>query len=128
MTLLLDTCTFLWLVQGSSRLSARAAQLIADPRNRRLLSAVSVWEIARLSGSKRVVLNDPLRQSLQVQCRLNQVRLLPFRARAAILEPTLPRIHRDPRDRMFVCQALAHGLTILTPDPFIQRYPVATAW
>jgi len=40
----------------------------------------------------------------------------------------LPDYHRDPFDRMLICQALAHGLTILTPDHFIQRYPVLTAW
>ena len=40
----------------------------------------------------------------------------------------LPGHHRDPFDRMLVCQALAHGLTLLTPDPLISRYPVRTAW
>ena len=38
------------------------------------------------------------------------------------------RLHRDPFDRMLVCQALVHGLTILTPDPLITQYPVRTMW
>jgi len=29
---------------------------------------------------------------------------------------------------MLICQAIAHGLTILTPDPLITRYPVRTVW
>ena len=34
----------------------------------------------------------------------------------------------DPFDRMLICQAVENGLTILTPDQHIQRYPVKTLW
>jgi PIN domain nuclease of toxin-antitoxin system len=44
--LLLDTCTFLWIVTGSSRLSKHAGQWFSDPANDVFLSAVSAWEIA----------------------------------------------------------------------------------
>ena len=37
----------------------------------------------------------------------------------------LPAIHRDPFDRMLICQALEHGLTIVTVDATIPAYPVA---
>jgi len=40
----------------------------------------------------------------------------------------LPTPHRDPFDRMLVCQAIAHGLTIVTPDPQIAQYPVRVLW
>ena len=30
--------------------------------------------------------------------------------------------------RMLACQAVAEGLTILTPDKAISQYPVRTAW
>jgi len=47
----------------------------------------------------------------------------------SVLQVTrLPDHHRDPFDRMLVCQAIAHGLVILTPDPLIARYPVRTVW
>jgi PIN domain nuclease of toxin-antitoxin system len=29
---------------------------------------------------------------------------------------------------MLVCQAIVHGLTILTPDPLVASYPVRTMW
>lgn len=29
---------------------------------------------------------------------------------------------------MLICQAIAQGLVILTPDPDITRYPLRTAW
>lgn len=40
----------------------------------------------------------------------------------------LPSIHRDPFDRMLICQAIAQGLTLVTPDPLIHQYPVSVTW
>jgi PIN domain nuclease of toxin-antitoxin system len=40
----------------------------------------------------------------------------------------LPDYHKDPFDRMLICQAMAQDLTILTNDAFIQQYPVKTLW
>jgi len=42
--------------------------------------------------------------------------------------PRLPALHRDPFDRTLICQAIAEGLTIVTPDEAIRRYPVRTFW
>jgi PIN domain nuclease of toxin-antitoxin system len=39
--------------------------------------------------------------------------------------PKLPALHRDPFDRILICQALQHGLTIVTVDGAITAYPVA---
>jgi PIN domain nuclease of toxin-antitoxin system len=36
----------------------------------------------------------------------------------------LPALYRDPFDRMLVCQAQAHGLTLASSDPLIRQYPV----
>ena len=46
MRLLLDTCTFLWIVGGSEELSIKARRAFEDPANEVVLSAVSAWEIA----------------------------------------------------------------------------------
>ncbi|MEH2454814.1 type II toxin-antitoxin system VapC family toxin [Nostoc sp.] len=37
----------------------------------------------------------------------------------------LPLLHRDPFDRMLICQALQHDLTIVTLDPAIRSYSVS---
>jgi PIN domain nuclease of toxin-antitoxin system len=36
----------------------------------------------------------------------------------------LPALHRDPFDRMLVCQAQAHSLMLASSDPLIRQYPV----
>ena len=53
---------------------------------------------------------------------------LRFRADDAFHLSKLPALHKDPFDRMLICQAIARGLTILTPDENITQYPVLTKW
>ena len=52
MKLLLDTHTFLWLVEGSPSLSAAAQTALGDPANELFLSVASVWELAIKTGNK----------------------------------------------------------------------------
>ncbi len=35
----------------------------------------------------------------------------------------LPRLHKDPFDRLIMAQALQHDLIIMTEDKFILAYP-----
>ena len=38
----------------------------------------------------------------------------------------LPAIHKDPFDRMLIAQAMVEGLTLVTSDGLVVRYPVST--
>jgi len=40
----------------------------------------------------------------------------------------LPGLHRDPFDRLLVCQSIVHGMTLLTPDALIAQYPARVVW
>jgi len=47
----------------------------------------------------------------------------------AVLHLTkLPHMHKDPFDRILVCQSLLSGFLILTPDPLIHQYPFKVLW
>jgi PIN domain nuclease of toxin-antitoxin system len=59
MILLLDTCTFLWLLTDAPQLSRRARQLFQDPSNEVYLSVVSAWEIAVKHALGRLPLPEP---------------------------------------------------------------------
>ena len=52
MTLLIDTQAFIWFDADPARLSARAAQVLADPNNVVLLSVASVWEMVIKANSE----------------------------------------------------------------------------
>lgn len=128
MRLLLDTCTFLWIAAGSDELSDPARAAYADPGNEVFLSAVSAWEIAMKNALGRLPLPEaPVRYVPAVRSR-HGISPLALDEAAALQLPKLPRLHRDPFDRMLICQAIAHGLDILTPDPAIAQYPVRTLW
>jgi PIN domain nuclease of toxin-antitoxin system len=40
----------------------------------------------------------------------------------------LPPVHRDPFDRILIAHALRHGMTLVTPDPNVAKYPVPVVW
>lgn len=128
MSYLLDTCTFLWLVGVSSRLSPRARAICAAPDNALFLSAVSVWEIEVKVRLGRLDLEGDPRTFVPRQRQQHAVFELPFDEESALRYSSIPALHKDPFDRMLVCQALRHGFTILTPDDHIAAYPVRTEW
>jgi PIN domain nuclease of toxin-antitoxin system len=126
--LLLDTCTFLWLVDDESQLSEPARRLMLDAGNEVFLSAVSAWEIAVKQGLGRLVLSEPALHFVPKYRDMHRVLELPLDETAALQINRLPATHKDPFDRMLVCQAIAHGLILVTPDPQISRYPVRVLW
>ncbi len=128
MELLLDTRTFLWIVSGDSRLSERAAELVADPDNEVYLSAASTWEIAVKHGLGKLELPEDPSVYLPEQRQRHGISALAIAESATLLSQRLPDIHRDPFDRMLVCQALDMGLTLLSPDAVFRKYPVKVLW
>lgn len=128
MKVLLDTCTFLWLTTNAIELSDDARKLFRDPFNEIYLSVVSAWEIAVKHGLGRLPLPQPADQFVPKERLRHGIETLSLRESHALGLVRLPRIHRDPFDRMLVCQAIAEGLTILTPDAAIRAYPAPTIW
>lgn len=128
MDLLLDTCTFLWITTAAPELSSVAAAIYADPANRVFLSSISVWEICVKHANGKLPLPKPPHDLILAEQSTNGLLSLPLTGSAALRLLALPAHHRDPFDRMLVCQAIEHGLVILTPDTQILRYGVPTIW
>ena len=128
MNILLDTCTFLWIVRSDSALSTTAIQLYSNPDNTVFLSPVSTWEMSVKYGLGRLPLAEP--PHIYIPAERNKHRILSLPLEEADIEPLgrLPTIHNDPFDRMLICQAITRGLILLTPDEFISRYPVNVKW
>src|SRR5436309_10451837 len=102
MKLLLDTHVFLWWLSDPKLLSLAASNAIGDPKNRILVSIVSLWEIA----IKRVIgkLLAPI--DLQTDVTRAGFELLPMDVAHIVATETLPMHHRDPFDRMLVAQSI----------------------
>ena len=104
------------------RLSAAARKLLNDPRNELLFSAASLWEIA--------IKKTLGREDFRVEPRLLRRGLLdngyaeiPVTSRHAVNIDGLPPLHKDPFDRLLLAQALSEGITLLTGDTQLARYP-----
>jgi PIN domain nuclease of toxin-antitoxin system len=120
--LLLDTHLLIWGSRGAERLPRVAADLILDEANSLYFSAASLWEVAiKFARGKPDFVIDPdvLRRALTD----NGYAELPITSRHAAATARLPPIHRDPFDRMLVVQAAAEGITLLTVDETLARYP-----
>lgn len=128
MKLLLDTHVFLWIATNDERLPRDLKTILREPSNDLYLSVVSSWEIALKARSGKLVLPMPVWAFLLESRERLGIQSLSIQETAVAHVAKLPDIHRDPFDRLLVCQAIQHSLTIVTNDPQIQRYPIKTLW
>jgi PIN domain nuclease of toxin-antitoxin system len=128
MKLLLDTCAFLWIIRGRPEASSIAIALFSNPSNEVFLSSVSAWEIAVKHRLGKLPLGDLPERYIPNERKKHRIDSLPLDESDTLLLDKIPLLHHDPFDRMLICQAIAHQMTILTPDPLIAQYPVLTRW
>ena len=122
MKLLLDTHILLWAANQPERLSAQAIALLEDPDNELLFSAASLWDIS--------IKNSLGRNDFKVDARLLRRGLLdngyielPVTSAHAVYVESLPAIHKDPFDRILIAQATSEGITLVTADAKVAKYP-----
>ncbi len=122
MKLLLDTPILLWAAGEPERLSAQAIAMLEDPDNELLFSAASLWEVS--------IKNSLGRDDFKVDARLLRRGLLdngyielPVTSAHAVYVESLPSIHKDTFDRILIAQATAEGITLVTADGMVAKYP-----
>lgn len=122
MKLLLDTHLLLWAAGQPDRLSKTARELIEADDSELVFSAASLWEV--------VIKRALDREDLKVDARLlrrglldNGYSELPIASKHVVAIETLPALHKDPFDRVLIAQALVEGITLLTTDEMVTRYP-----
>lgn len=123
MKLLLDTHVFLWFISGDARLATGWRDMIRQPSHEVYLSVVSLWETITKYYLGKLPLPEPPESYLPAQRERHQIANLPLDEASVRQLATLPPIHRDPFDRMLICQAMEHKLTIITVDEMFRAYP-----
>ncbi len=118
----LDTHVLVWLPAGDQRLRAQVVDLLADPDASFAISAVTAWEYADLRQRGRLAAAPRLDAVLE---SLGGT-VMEFPPAAWRRADNLPPIHGDPVDRMLIAHAQETGMTLITYDANIRRYPVAT--
>lgn len=124
MKLLLDTHIFLWFISGDSKLRTDMRSAIEDAKNEVYLSPVSIWEAIVKYQLGKLPLPHPPATYLPLQRERHSMASLPLDEPSIVQLALLPHVHRDPFDRMLICQAIHHQMTIVTVDHIFQSYSV----
>ena len=128
MNLLLDTCTFLWAISAPDQLSQTAKQALEDGNNRLSLSQASMWEIQIKHQTGKLVLTHTPKETVELGMERHDVVYHNVENTAIWHLQKLPLLHKDPFDRIIIASALCAGMTLVTPDPEIYKYPVPVIW
>jgi len=123
---LLDTHAFLWAAGDPSKLSPRVRKIVEEPKHEIFVSVASCWEIVIKHALGKLTL--PMSPSSWLPSRIASIgfKALPITLDHVNALGSLPPIHDDPFDRVLVAQAAAEGLTLMTRDARILKYPVRT--
>ena len=123
--IVLDTHIWVWWTIDPDRLSETQRQEIARNEDDRIgISAISCWEVAKLSEYGRLALPVGLSEWFQAALRYPGISLLGLTPEVAIESTSLPGgFHRDPADQIIVATARVHHCSLVTSDDKIAGYP-----
>ncbi|ALF55790.1 twitching motility protein PilT [Nostoc piscinale CENA21] len=126
MKILLDTHIFLWFISGDKQLQTDVRDAICNIDYQIYLSVVSIWECIVKYQLGKLPLPESPEIYIPKQRDRHQIANLDLDEGSVTQLASLPALHKDPFDRMLICQALQHGLTIATVDSAIRAYSVST--
>lgn len=127
MKALLDTSVLLWWLGDPGRIPEPLLDELKDDQAEVLFSQVSLLEIQIKAGLGKLALEFPVEQIPELADHSGLTPLALANA-AIFMLGKLPAIHRDPFDRLLICEAIQQGVVLVTPDETIRRYPVRTWW
>lgn len=124
MRYLIDTHILLWMASEQEQLSRKVRSLLSNEENDVYLSVASVWEMAIKVSLGKLKLGVELNDFVQAQVLENGILLLPVKKEHIYPLIELPFHHRDPFDRLLICQARTESIAILTADKVFKKYDV----
>jgi PIN domain nuclease of toxin-antitoxin system len=125
---LLDTHSFLWIIQDPEHLSKTAKETFLNPANILFFSMASYWEICIKQSLGKLELATNWKQIIDNELLENGIKWLMIEQTHCQEILNLPLHHRDPFDRLLIAQAKVESLSILTIDEAFKSYDVITVW
>jgi PIN domain nuclease of toxin-antitoxin system len=123
MRVLLDTHIFLWYITADRRITASVRATIENA-DAVYVSVATIWEATTKYRLGKLALPAPPHPWLAKQREEHGFEPLVIDEGTVAHLETLEPHHRDPFDRILICQAIEHDLQIVTVDPLIEKYPV----
>jgi len=114
-------------MRNDRRLTKRASEMIRNPENQIVISAVVSWEIAIKTSVGKI---KPASIVVDVQDLIasQTFEALPITVEHTVRTGLLPLHHRDPFDRMLIAQAQIEGLAVISGDAAFDPYEVYRIW
>jgi PIN domain nuclease of toxin-antitoxin system len=128
MEYLLDTHTLLWIITDDNQLSNKVKKLFLDEENEIFLSIASLWEIAIKVSLNRLELGQSLTDFYYKHVIGNKIKLLDLKVEHLAVLETLEFHHKDPFDRLIVCQSIVEKIPVLSSDKVLSKYPIKRVW
>ena len=122
MKFLLDTQFVIWVPIDDRRIGRQARAIFNDPANQFAFSVSSIWEIAIKRALRRGDFQFDPREIRRLLIE-NGYEELTLQSRHVVAVDSMVPIHKDPFDRILIAQAMVEGITLLTADPVIAKYP-----
>ena len=123
MRLLLDTHIFLWYIVGDRRIRPVMRATIENADSV-YVSVASIWEATTKYRLGKLALPEPPHPWLSTQREEHGFESLVIDEAIVAHLSSLELHHRDPFDRILICQAIEHDLQVVTVDPVMGNYPV----
>jgi PIN domain nuclease of toxin-antitoxin system len=122
--IILDTHILIWWVNQSDRLQAGTLQRIETESDAVAVSAISLWEIAKLVQGGRLQLSIPVEDWIEQALAYPKVVVVPLSPVIAVESTRLPQpFHKDPADEIIVASARVLACPLITYDGKILNYP-----
>ena len=120
---LIDTHTFIWLIDDDPKLSTTCKSLIEDLDNEIFISIASLWEMAIKISIGKLKVAGVLQEMIE-ELYLRNIQILPINPSHVLKVETLPFHHKDPFDRIIATQCLVENITAISVDEILDEYKV----
>ena len=127
--ILLDTHVWIWAsLDDRKSLSPRATRAIKESK-RKWISAISLWELAKLVERERIGFSIPVLVWMSRSIDEQGIRIADLSPEIAVESTRLRGFHKDPADQLIVATSRILGMRLLTSDQRIRDFPdVETVW
>lgn len=108
--------------------AAHLASLLREPNAHLFISEGSVWEITDKAAKGRLPLAGNSVTKIMQDIEALGATILPIERADILASVILPPHHGDPFDRLYVAQAQARDLILVSKDAETAKYDVKVLW
>jgi PIN domain nuclease of toxin-antitoxin system len=121
MNYLIDTHTLICFIEGDTKLSDKARELVEDKNLIVGINIVSFWELSIKISLGKLKLKSPLIDIINQTEKLD-IKILQIKPEYIYELEKLPFHHKDPFDRMIIANAIAESIPVISLDENFDKY------